>query len=167
MEGATMKVKLNKNYKYYIPFIFAGLLFVIVIYFLNITSQTLQTPEKVLSSIENGDKLITDKQQAKNAANSPLILGDETSAVKNDYQGNPALKTVVIIDPGLDLVEIVDSNTLISFKNSSGSKIILIGALNSWRAEIEVEGVYSQMFEKPGKYEFAINDKPVGVVRVR
>jgi len=162
-----MKVKLNKNYKYYIPFVFASLLFVIVIYFLNITSKTLQTPEKVLSSVENGDKIITDKQQAKNVANSPLILGEETSSVKNDYQGEPSVKIVEIIDPSLDLAQIIDSNTIITFKNSSGSKIVLIGALNSWRAEIGVNEVYSQLFEKPGKYEFTINDKPVGVVRVR
>ena len=162
-----MKVKLNKNYKYYIPFVFASLLFVIVIYFLNITSKTLQTPEKVLSSVENGDKIITDKQQAKNVANSPLILGEETSSVKNDYQGEPSVKIVEIIDPSLDLAQIIDSNTIITFKNSSGSKIVLIGALNSWRAEIGVNEGYSQLFEKPGKYEFTINDKPVGVVRVR
>ena len=60
-----------------------------------------------------------------------------------------------------------DSNSLTLVKNSSGSKIVLIGALNSWRAEIGVNEVYSQLFEKPGKYEFTINDKPVGVVRVR
>lgn len=163
-----MKVKLNRNYKYYLPTFFGGLLFVFIyIFLIGEHKVKLKNSDQVLSKIENGDTLITDKSFAKIAVNSPLILGDETTRTDRLQTGEPIIKTVEIIDPSLDLVEIIDPNTIITFKNASGSTITLNGIGNTWRAEIAVDGVYSQMFEKPGKFEFSINNKPIGVIRVR
>ena len=163
-----MKITIRKDYKYYLPFIFGSLLFVIIFYYLVLSnSKTLKSTSDVLSKVKNGDKLITDPALAKIAVNSPLILGDETSVLENVNTTEPSSKTVEIKDANLDLVEIIDPNTIITFKNSTSSLITLVGAENTWRAEIAVGGAYSQMFEKTGQFKFTINDKPIGVVRVR
>ena len=164
-----MKVKLNRNYKYYLPFIFAMLLFIIVLYYFHLVGakQLIQKPEQVLSTISNGEKLITDKQVAKVAVNSPLILGDEIGGMKSLNNSDHLLKTVEITDVSAELVEIIDPNTIITFKNSTTSNVHLVGAENIWQANLKPQESYSQMFEKPGQYKFTINDQPIGVVRVR
>ncbi len=162
-----MKVTIRKDYRYYLPFIFGSLIFIVIFYYLVLNnSKTLQSAEQVLGQVKNGDKLITDPKLAKIAQNDPLILAQESDRLKDFSIKEPVVKIVEIKDAS-NLAQIIDPNTIITFKNATDSVIKLIGAENTWQAEIKVGESYSQMFEKTGQFKFTINGQPIGVIRVR
>jgi len=169
VEGAVLRVKLHRNYRYYIPFVFAVLLFIVVLYFIDATTSKVATDtEKVLRSVKSGDRLITDKSFAETSTKIPLVLGDEIEAIDVPRSMESIqVKKVLIESDKANIIQIVDINTIISFTNNTATEVLLSGRDGIWGSTIKAGESFSQMFEKPGKFEFTINDQPIGVVRVR
>jgi len=164
-------------YKYYLPLFFATLLFVFILILIlpnqgrtKCTIENLDSDKNCLKDLSPlvKNSLIFDKNVAKVASASPLIIATAYSDDNKDTEvQNFEVKEVIIPKAYKEVVVITDPKTLIVFKNETGEQLDLRGVNNGWGASILSNEGYSQLFEKPGKYEFTINDKPVGVVRVR